>query len=67
MRVAKLNQRRIRWIVRHCAELKDSSTREVAEIYGISQWRGSADPEGVPRNRRGSDAEEEQETQNTSD
>ena len=37
--MTELNERRIRWIVRHCAEVKDISTREVAEIYGISQRR----------------------------
>ena len=37
--MTKLTQKKIGWIVRHCAELRDYSTKEDAEIYGISQRR----------------------------
>ena len=37
--VTKLNRKKIRWIVRHCAELRDFSTGEAAEIYHVSQRR----------------------------
>ena len=37
--MTKLNRKKIRWIIRHCAELKDFSTGEAAEIHNISQRR----------------------------
>ncbi len=37
--MTKLNQKKIRWIVRHCAESNDFSTGEAAEIYHVSQRR----------------------------
>ena len=37
--MTKLTQKKIHWIVWHCAELRDFSTKEAARIYGISQRR----------------------------
>jgi transposase len=37
--VTKLTQKKIRWIIRHCAELRDIGTKEAAGIYNISQRR----------------------------
>ena len=37
--MTKLNHKKIRWIVRHCAESNDFSTGEAAEIYHVSQRR----------------------------
>ena len=37
--MTKLNRKKIRWIIRHCAELRDISTKEAADIYNISQRR----------------------------
>ena len=37
--MTKLTNRKIRWIVRHCAEIGDFSTIEAAHIYGITARR----------------------------
>jgi len=37
--VTKLTNKKIRWIVRHCAEIKDFSVSEAAQIYGVTPRR----------------------------
>ncbi len=37
--MSKITNKKIRWILRHCAEIGDFSTIEAAQIYGITTGR----------------------------
>ena len=37
--MTKLTDKKIRWIVRHCAVIEDFSTKEAAQIYGVTVRR----------------------------
>ncbi len=37
--IAKLTNKKRRWIVRHCVEIRDFSKVEAAQIYGVTTRR----------------------------